>query len=158
MCFLILFLKSVLSGSLFFGLGMGLSMVALCVGTVVRGRCFVSVILGLCVSLSGSCTLGLGIGIAGVVSWANVTRRVAGVVFSCLVGASSRELLLSKLSSCLSSSSCSSDFMFRIPFSAYDRSMIALEMMSAGDKVGCVMYFVLKKTVSDTLLLFVCLT
>ena len=68
MWFLILFLKSVLSGLLFFDLGMGLSMVALCVGTVVRGRCFVLVVLGFCVSISGSCTLGLGIGIAGVVS------------------------------------------------------------------------------------------
>ena len=82
MCLLILFLKSVLGGSLFFGLGMGLSMVALCVGTVVRGRCFVLVVLGFCVSISGSCTLGLGIGVAGVVSWVSVTRRAAGVVFS----------------------------------------------------------------------------
>ncbi len=68
MCFLILFLKSVLSGSLFFDLGMGLSMVALCVGTVVHGRCFMLVVLGLCVSISSSCTLGLGIGVVGVMS------------------------------------------------------------------------------------------
>ncbi len=31
-------------------------------------------------------------------------------------------------------------------------------IVSAGVMVGCVMYFVLKNTVSDTLLLFVCLT
>jgi hypothetical protein len=90
------------------------------------------------------------------VFWANVTRCDAGDMFSCLVGVASREFLLSKLSSLLSSSNCSSDFVILIPFSACDRSMIALKMTSTGDRVGWVMYFVLKNTVSEIHSLFVC--
>jgi hypothetical protein len=53
---------------------------------------------------------------------------------------------------------CVSPFTFFLPFRACVKSSIALTIMSACIKVGCVMYQSLKNTVSNILLLLIFLT
>ncbi len=84
----------------------------------------------------------------------NVTCLFAcGRIFEVIVGE-----LLKMSSSFLSALICSNPFMLFFPFNASVRLLSTLIITSAGVRVGCVMYFVLKYTVSDTLLLFVCFT
>ncbi len=107
-------------------------------------------------------TLGAGVSSRGSVSVgvltvsANVTLGSVGrgvVVFVAVSGSFVR--IASNL---LSASICSNPFSLLFPFIACVRSCVAFDTMSALVTVGCVMYFVLKNTVSDTRLLFVCLT
>ena len=116
---------------------------------------FISVPLGLCghpwcgVSSRGSASVG-----ALAVS-ANVTLRSdgRGVGASVVVSGS-----FMRIASNLLSASISNPFSLLFPFNACEMSFSAFDTMSALLKVGCVIYFVLKNTVSDTLSLFVCLT
>ncbi len=73
------------------------------------------------------------------------------------IGAVSGVLLRMSLSF-LSASSCSNPFALHFPFNACVMLLSALIIVSAGVMVGCVVYFILKNTVSDTLSLFVCFT
>ena len=107
--------------------------------------------LGLCTDVVGAVSHG------GFMFWSNVTHHGSGVTFSCVVWVVLCELL-SKSSSHFNSSICSNDCMFFFPFNACARSEIALEITSAGDRVGWVKYFILKNTVLEILSLFICLT
>ncbi len=87
----------------------------------------------------------------------NVTRLVSGGGLSIGIGAVSG-VLLRMSSSFLSASNCSNPFALLFLFNACVKSLSALIIISAEVMVGCVMYFVLKNTVSDPLSLFVCFT
>jgi hypothetical protein len=87
----------------------------------------------------------------------NVTHLVSSGRLSIGIGAVSGVLLRMSLSF-LSASSCSNPFALLFLFNACVKLLSALIIVSAGVMVGCVMYFVLKNTVSDTLSLFVCFT
>ncbi len=90
-------------------------------------------------------------------AWSKVT-----CLFSCGVLYGGVEVVVSELfkmsSSFLSALICSNPFMLFFPYNACIRSFSALIITSAGVSVGFVMYFILKCTVSDILLLFVCFT
>jgi hypothetical protein len=128
------------------GVGMfviGLSIVAVVIGAVVV--CWVALFtLGLGAVLFGSDSCG------GFAAWSKVTH------LGCVGAVTS--VLFKMLSSFLSALICFNPFTLFFLFSSCVRSFSALMIVSAGVMVGCVMYFVLKNTVSDTLLLFVCLT
>ncbi len=79
-----------------------------------------------------------------------VTLSSVGLVFVGM-GVMSGSLFRSA-SSCLSASICSDPLWLFLSFNACVRSLTALVIMSACVRVGCVMYFVLNNTVSDTLL------
>ncbi len=86
-----------------------------------------------------------------------VTCRCTGVAHSSNADSVSG-VLVRMVSSRFSASICSNPLWLRFSFKAFVRTFNALVIVSAGVKVGCVMNFVLKNTVSDTLSLFVCFT
>jgi hypothetical protein len=119
--------------------------------------------IGLILVLWG-CTVALGAGVSSRVSVSIGALTVSANVTLCSVG---RGIVISGIvsgsfvritSNLLSASICSNPFSLLFPLIACVRSFSAFDTMSALVKVGCVMYFVLKKTVSDTRSLFVCLT
>ncbi len=119
--------------------------------------------IGLVLVLWGcSITLGVGDASRGSVSGGaladllNVTLLCIGRVV--IVSGTDSGLLLRIASNRLSVSSCSNPFSLLFPFIACVKLLRAFDTMSARDKVGCVIYFILKNTVSDTLSLLVCLT
>ena len=94
----------------------------------------------------------------GLVVSSKVTR-CGSVGMACNSGIGSGSgVLLRMLSSFVNASICSNPLWFLFPCNACVRSFSALVIKSAGVMVGCVMNFVLKNTMSDTLLLFVCFT
>ena len=118
--------------------------------------------IGLVLVLWG-CSIILGVGVAscGSVSGgaladlSNVTLLCIGHVV--VVSGTDSGSLLRIASNCLSVLSCLNPFSLLFPLIACVKLLRAFDTMSAQERVGCVMYFVLKNTVSDTLLLLVCL-
>jgi hypothetical protein len=161
MCFRIRSLISILPGVISFALfligtlgsdalGISFSIVAAWIGSVLfLWGCAVTLGVGV-VSSRGSASIG-----AFAVS-AKVTLRsvICGVGTSVAVTGSFVRIA----SNLLSASICSNPFSLLFPFNACVRSFSAFDTMSALVKVGCVIYFVLKNTVSDTRSLLVCLT
>ncbi len=153
-CFLILSLISILAGlvafSTFCTLGVGLFAIGLSIVTVWFGVVVLALWIGVLTLGLGTNSLGC-ISCGGLVVWSNVTRFDVGIGCSLGIGAISGTLLSMF-------SNFSNPFALLFPFNACVRSLMALVMTSAGVMVGCVMYFVLKNTVSDTRSLFVYFT
>ena len=160
MCFRIRSLISILAGVISFALfligtlgsdalGIRFSIVAAWIGSVLLlwGS---AVTLGVGVSSRGSVSLG-----AFAVSSKVTLRSVICGVGTSVAASGSFVRIASNL---LSASICSNPFSLLFPFNACVSSFSAFVTMSALVKVGCVIYFVLKKTVSDTRSLLVCLT
>ena len=160
MCFRIRSLISILAGVISFVLfllgtlgsgafGIRLSIVAVWIGSILDlWGCAVT--LGVGVSSRGSISIG------AVVVSAKVTLRSVGRGAGASGSVSGSFVRIA--SNFFSASICSNPLSLLFPFNACVRSFSAFDTMSALVKVGCVMYFVLKKTVSDTRSLFVCLT
>ena len=130
--------------------GMTLSIMTLCLGSG-HVRSVNSITLGRG-SVAGSSFCG------GLVVSSNVTRfGSVGMARNSGIGSGSG-VLLRMLSSFVNAFICSNLLWFLFPFNACVRLLSALVITSAGVMVGCVMNFVLKNTVSDTLSLFVCFT
>jgi hypothetical protein len=158
-------LISFLAGLVIFGVGVALVVMdcfvcTLGVGAFMIGLLIVAAVIGVvvCVRLEVVVSFGFGaVSLGGPVTWSKVTH-----LFSCSVLSGGVENIVGELfkmsSSFLSASICSTPFMLFYPFNACIRSFSALIAMPAGVSVGCVMSFVLKYTVSDILLLFVCFT
>ena len=130
-------------------LGIRFSIVAAWIGSVLLlwGS---AVTLGVGVSSRGSVSLG-----AFAVSSKVTLRSVICGVGTSVAASGSFVRIASNL---LSASICSNPFSLLFPFNACVSSFSAFVTMSALVKVGCVIYFVLKKIVSDTRSLLVCLT
>ena len=110
---------------------------------------------GLSFTLGGFTVFGSIVSAGALVALSTVTLSSAGLVFVGM-GVMSGSLF-KNASSFLSALICSDPFWLFLPFNACVRSLRALVIASACVRVGCMMYFVLNNTVSDTLLLLVCL-
>ena len=131
--------------------GMALLIMTLCIGSD-HARSVGSITLGRGVSVVGFLFCG------GLVVLSKVTcRGSVGTTHNSGIGSNSGALLR-MLSSFVNASIYSNPLWFLFPFKACVRSLSALVITSTGIMVGCVMNFVLKNTVSDTLSLFVCFT
>jgi hypothetical protein len=160
MCFRILSLISILAGVISFALflagtlgsdalGIRLSIVAVWIGSTL-------VLWGCAVTLGAGVSSRSSVSIGALAASSKVTLRSDGCgVGTSVAGSGSFVRIASNL---LSASICSNPFSLLFPFNACVRSFSAFDTMSALVKVGCVMYFVLKNTVSDTRSLLVCLT
>ncbi len=145
-------LMRVFSAPLELVFAIGLLIVAVWIGVVVL-VCGI----GLFILALGTAFSGIVSPCGGFVVLLNVTLHVSSGGLSFGIGAVSG-VLLRMSSSFLSASICSNPFALFFSFNACVKSLSALIIVSAGVMAGCVMYFVLKNTVSDTLSLFICFT
>ncbi len=153
-------LISFLAGLPIFGVGVALVVVdhfvcILGVGAFMIGLSIVAAVIGVVVCVCWEVVVSVGFGAVswgGPVDWSNVTH-----LFSCNGLSGGVEVIVGELfkmsSSFLRALIYSNPFMLFSPSYACDRSFSALIITSVGVRVGCVMYFILNYTVSDTLLL-----
>jgi hypothetical protein len=126
--------------------GMTLSILTLCLGSG-------------CVHSIGSVTLGCGSVVGSsfcgglIVSSKVICHGSVGMARNSGIWSGSG-VLLRMLSSSVNASICCNPLWFLFPFNACVSLLSALVIMSAGVMVGCVMNFVLKNTVSDTISFF----
>ncbi len=133
-------------------IAISLSIVAVWIGVAVLVR-----EIGLLTVALGAASSGSVSPCGGFAVHSNDTHLVPGGGLSIGIGAVFG-VLLRMSSSLFSASSCSNPFALLFPFNACVKLLSTLIIVSSGVMVGCVMYFVLKNTVSDTLSLFVCFT